>query len=180
MLSIGTDMHDEDAALYEAESESSVAYAGVERCSFGAHLGDRIQWFRAREEVECWRERLETIQAYFLNGLRGFRQMQKFWSVETADLNSAPVSIPYPHTTWSMGHAAYARRQGKMYEQLYSTLKATYDQHPFQKVAEGEILADLVGRQREESRKELDATVAEHLKRAAQFTAKINSKAFPI
>lgn len=105
--------------------------------------------------------------------------MQNFWS-ETADLNSAPASSPYPHTTWTMGHAAFARRQAKMYEQLYSTLKATYDQHPFEVVAKGEILADLVGRQRERSREKLEAVVAEHLKRAAQFTARIDAQAFPV
>lgn len=105
--------------------------------------------------------------------------MQKYWS-ETADLNSAPAITPYPHTTWTMGHAAFARRQAKMYEQMYSTLKATYDQHPFQAVGEGEILADLVARQRKQYRDKLDATVAEHLKCAAQFTARINANTFPI
>lgn len=105
--------------------------------------------------------------------------MQRYWS-ETADLNSAPALNPYPHTTWSKGHSAFARRQAKVYEQLYLTLKVTYDRHPFPKVAKGEILADVVGRLREEARKKLDATVAEHLKRAAVFTTRINSKAFPV
>ncbi|KAE9384315.1 hypothetical protein BT96DRAFT_1008199 [Gymnopus androsaceus JB14] len=88
--------------------------------------GDRIQWFRAREEMERWRETIEQIQATFLNIIRGHHFMQKSWS-KMADLRAAPAANTlYPHTAWSMGHAAYARRQAKMYEQFYINSKNTY------------------------------------------------------
>lgn len=139
------------------------------------HLADRIQWFRAREEVERLREKLESIQAHFLNGLRGFRRMQEIWS-KTADLRSAPASAPYAHITWSLGHAAFAQRQAKMYEQLFSTLKVTHDKHRFDAVPEGGILADVVARQRGVYNAKLKATIDEHLRRAQEFTARIDEE----
>ncbi|KAE9398647.1 hypothetical protein BT96DRAFT_994712 [Gymnopus androsaceus JB14] len=158
VLAVGANRPDEDATLYEEES-------------------DRIQWFRAREEVERLREKLETVHAEFLNALRGFRRMQQIWS-ETADLEAVPpASETYPHRTWSFGHAAFAQRQAKICEQLYNTLKTTFDQHRFEAVPEGGILADVVARQRKQSQMKLQEMITEHLKQASEFTTRIGQQA---
>ena len=40
-------------------------------------LGNCIQWFRAQEEMEQWRETIEQIQATFLNIIHGHHFMQE-------------------------------------------------------------------------------------------------------
>ena len=120
-------------------------YSGF--CTNG-FLGDMIEYFRAKEEMERWREAKEKCQADFLNCLRSFSNMRDAWT-KAADRNSAPdPPDPYLHRTWSVGHAAFARRQAKMYEQLQARCQRTYDSCAFDEVGEGEILADLVARQR--------------------------------
>ncbi|KAJ3817164.1 hypothetical protein F5880DRAFT_1618545 [Lentinula raphanica] len=103
-LAFGVQARSEDLAPYEEES-------------------DRIQWFRAKEDMERWREVCEKVQAEFRNCIRAFSCMSTEWA-HRAELEEAPSGSI--HTAWTSGHAAYARRQAEMYAKLLDNCKKAY------------------------------------------------------
>ncbi|KAJ3722367.1 hypothetical protein C8R42DRAFT_720740 [Lentinula raphanica] len=164
-LTFGVHVMSGDSAEYEEES-------------------DRIQWFRAKEDMERWREVCEKVQAEFRNCIRAFSRMSTEW-MKKAGLKEAPIGSA--HTSWSVGHAAYARRQAVMYAQLLDECKKTYSLCSFTPIEEDvlfsnksnnvedprtcAIFADTISRIRSEVQAQDDAAVLEQVRRAAETDA---------
>lgn len=119
--------------------------------------------------MEQWLEVCEKIQAEFRNCYRAFKRMKEVWS-ERADLQAAPTSPPHPHTCWSFGHAAYARRQAHIYDRLYHDCIAVYEKCKFEKVGKNEILVDVLVRQREEIARTNTEAIAYQVAKAIEMT----------
>ncbi|KIK55120.1 hypothetical protein GYMLUDRAFT_62724 [Collybiopsis luxurians FD-317 M1] len=128
--------------------------------------GDRIMHYRALAEMERWREVMEKAQSDYLNCMQAFQRMSGAWA-KMADRKEASPSPSSPYKSWSFGHSAFARQQAKMYEQLYEQCLKTYNVLQFEQVAKGEILADVVTRQRARQEEE-DRAIIEAEIRAAQ------------
>ncbi|KAJ3833683.1 hypothetical protein F5878DRAFT_546120, partial [Lentinula raphanica] len=168
-LAFGVQATSEDLAAYEEES-------------------DRIQWFRAKEDMERWREVCEKVQAEFRNCIRAFSYMSTEWA-HRAELKEAPsCSI---HTVWTSGHAAYARRQAEIYAKLLDDCKKAYTLCSFTPIPDDilfsngskdmenpttcPIFADTVARIRAEVQIEDDAAVSAQIQRAAEMNGGITS-----
>lgn len=136
---------------------------------FPSYLGDRIEWFRSREELRTWRDEKEKIHADFRNCLRGLLKMYHVWT-EKANSSSGPSSTSYPHTMWSFGHAAYARRQAAMFSKLWHDCKKSYDKCNFGVVSAEEILSDLLTRQRAQVSADDKLEIEREVEKAAQMT----------
>ena len=70
-----------------------------------ALIGDRVQWFRAEAEMQCWQEEWELKKAEFLCCIRHFIKMADVWNNLTK-------------SNQSNGSAAYARKKAAMYEEM--------------------------------------------------------------
>ncbi|KAJ3737956.1 hypothetical protein EV360DRAFT_91039 [Lentinula raphanica] len=162
-LAFGVQARSEDLAPYEEES-------------------DRIQWFRAKEDMECWREVCEKVQAEFRNCIRAFSCMSTEWA-HRAELEEAPSGSI--HTVWTSGHAAYARRQAEMYAKLLDNCKKAYRLCSFTPIpndvlfSNGSkdienpttcmIFADTVAQIRAEVQVEDDTAISKQTQRAAEM-----------
>ncbi|KAJ3760135.1 hypothetical protein EV360DRAFT_81473 [Lentinula raphanica] len=162
-LAFGVQARSEDLASYEEES-------------------DRIQWFRAKEEMERWREVCEKVQAEFRNCIRAFSCMSTEWA-HRAELKELPSGSI--HTVWTSGHAAYARRQAEIYAKLLDNCKNAYKLCSFTPIpndilfsnkskdpenpATCTIFADTVARIRAEVQVEDDTAISKQTQRAAEM-----------
>ncbi|KAJ3833367.1 hypothetical protein F5878DRAFT_546684, partial [Lentinula raphanica] len=171
------------------------------RLTFGVHAisedleeyeeaSDRIQWFRAKEDMERWREVCEKIQAEFRNCIRAFSCMSVEWA-KKAELKQAPLGSA--HTTWSAGHAAYARRQAVMYAKLLDDCKKAYSLCSFTPIPEDglfsnqsgdaedpntcRIFADTIARIRADVQAQDEAAVSRQIRSAAEMNVGLTATA---
>ncbi|KAJ3825993.1 hypothetical protein F5880DRAFT_1477138, partial [Lentinula raphanica] len=171
------------------------------RLTFGVHAisedleeyeeaSDRIQWFRAKEDMERWREVCEKVQAEFRNCIRAFDRMSVEWA-KKAELKEAPLGSA--HTTWSVGHAAYARRQAVMYAKLLHDCKKAYSLCSFTPIPEDilfsnesgdaedpntcQIFADTIARIRLDVQAQDDAAISRQSQRAAETNVGLTASA---
>ncbi|KAJ3766473.1 hypothetical protein FB446DRAFT_794081 [Lentinula raphanica] len=181
----------------ESKMQKEDGWIWSSKLTFGAHAisedlegyeeeSDRIQWFRAKEDMERWREVCEKIQAEFRNCIRAFSRMNLEWA-KKAELNEAPSGSI--HTTWSPGHAAYARRQSETYAQLLDDCRNAYALCRFTPIPEDVLLqngskepedngtcpifADIIARIRAEVQVQDETAVAKQILRAAKTNAEL-------
>jgi hypothetical protein len=68
-------------------------------------LADRVQWFRARAQMERWEEEVEIVEEEFRRTVRSFEKMASVW-------NELGVR------SMQEGHAAYAFLKAHIFEGL--------------------------------------------------------------
>ncbi|KAJ6481348.1 hypothetical protein DFH09DRAFT_950853, partial [Mycena vulgaris] len=66
----------------------------------------KVQWHRARADVERWQEELEIVGQEFCRALQGFKKMHSVWTALADDHENNP------------GRKAYASKVASMYEQM--------------------------------------------------------------
>jgi hypothetical protein len=71
--------------------------------------GDRVQWFRAEAEMQCWQEQGEQKLSELLRTSRSFAKMKVVW---------AELAVIQPSNR--RGAQAYARQKAAMYERRAS------------------------------------------------------------
>lgn len=152
-------------------------------------LGDRVQWFHTKADMERWHEACEKIQAELRNCIWVFGRMEEVW-VERAELSAAPAGSN--DTAWSVGHTAYAHRQAETYAKLRDDCKKAYLRCCFKPIPEDPlfptkgmkgkqmeeeeekvcpIFADTVAETRTEVQNQDDVAVAEQLAKVEKMTA---------
>ena len=72
---------------------------------FNKILADCVQWFRARTDLDCWIEEVETLEEEFHRLVRRCDTMSQTW------LSLATMSV-------KTGYAAYARQKSNMFNQM--------------------------------------------------------------
>jgi len=113
-----------------------------------SHLGDSVQWHRARALVARWDEEVEILVAEFLRVIDGFERMSRAWSELALDFEPSR-------------HRAYGLEKSLAYSRMVKNCRALYEAAGGTYPREGESLFDLIWRIRRE-RPRLEPTSGTH------------------
>lgn len=129
-------------------------------------IGDRITYFRAKAEMERWREAKEKIHCELANSVRGFQSLSDSWG-RRGDPETALAGVSL--SSQSFGYQAFAKRQSVMYAGLAHKCRETLKALKLKVPETGEIMADVVSRNRRRDAEENSFAVLSRIKEASQI-----------
>ena len=115
-------------------------------------LGDRVEYFRAKADMERWQEQWELKQAEALRTVSAFRKMKDVWKTcaeESGDND---------------GKRAIALKESATYDRLQETLQSNLVKSGYgHLLVEGESLVQIIENDRLDPEKAFERTDPEHL-----------------
>lgn len=115
-------------------------------------LAEKVQWFRARADMERWIEEADLLQEEFRRLIRGCEKMAEVWSSITGSISAKYATeegrsplLPSPPRR---GYVAYASQKSSMYREMARRAREHFCDAGGESPSNGESLTDHVLRRR--------------------------------
>ncbi|KAJ6597457.1 hypothetical protein DFH09DRAFT_1071489 [Mycena vulgaris] len=115
---------------------SSQIYVDVQRNP----VARRVQWFRARAEMQYFQKDVEILSQEFWNATDGFTWMDVWSSLEIDAAGSSPAT----NSAGKAGAVAYAKQKASMFRRMAEDCTSAFSKLDGTWPVEGEKLADHV------------------------------------
>ncbi|KAF8963731.1 hypothetical protein BDZ97DRAFT_1661232 [Flammula alnicola] len=125
----------------------------VEKAEFLKEI-EKVQWFRARADMERWIEEVELLEEEFRRFIRGCQKLQEIWTSLSLSVNDRYTYLPRSISGTSAtpkpspGHCAYALQKADMYSKMASTAQNKFKTVGGEWPLQGETLSEYVRRRR--------------------------------
>ncbi|KDR78511.1 hypothetical protein GALMADRAFT_209005 [Galerina marginata CBS 339.88] len=88
---------------------------------------DRVQWFRARADMERWQEEVEILAQEFRRTIRGFDKMAHVWS--SLAISPAPVECSHNLVDHGVEHGkmAYGKKKAAMFRRMANDARVAFE-----------------------------------------------------
>lgn len=97
------DMSDEERSAFDREGKYSILSQSSPQIHHILNVVDRVQWFRARADMERWQEEVEILEEELRRMVRGCQRMDEVWTVMANQCEKT-------------GYKAYALQKASMFK----------------------------------------------------------------
>ncbi|KAF9471253.1 hypothetical protein BDN70DRAFT_977471 [Pholiota conissans] len=144
------DLNNVEKSEFIMESTCLFAYSFISALSI-LTTAEKVQWFRARADMERWIEEVDLLQEEFRRVIRGCEKMAEVWATMSHQISSKYCSedrsplLPAPSRA---GYTAYALQKSAMYRQMAVRAQKAFTDAGGESPSDGETLSEHVLRRR--------------------------------